>query len=139
ETHKRHENFVLVAAANTVGKGADHTYTARSRLDGATLRRFDKIKVDYSPEIEEQVCPHEELRNLLQTARAKVRDLKASEVISTGCLLRAYMQLQAGVELKDILESLTMGWPEELVKQCGLNVAKFPKAKKEEKESELQD
>ncbi len=129
QTFKKSDKFVFVAAANTCGRGADHVYNGRNRLDGATLRRFDKIPVGYVPEIEEQLCPDEKLRKLLQDARAKVQELKASEIISSGCMARAHAQMQAGQTLERTLQKLTMGWPEQLVSQCGLNIKSFPSPK----------
>lgn len=120
---KRHENFVFIGACNTFGKGADGVYTGRSRLDGATLTRFVKIHVDYSEEIEEQVCPNKPLRQLFQKARKKLKEMKSQEIVSTRCIAQAYQQHAAGVSLGEILTSFTLGWPEELVSQAGLNVA----------------
>lgn len=124
---KRHDNFVFIGAANTVGKGADGVYTGRARLDGATLTRFVKIAVDYCEEIEKQVCPDRELRELLQEARTKLRSMKSQEILSTRCLAAAYAQKCAGVEMNEILASLTMGWPDDLAKQVGLVVVEAAK------------
>ena len=49
---KAHENFRVLAAGNTLGTGADETYTGRYHLDGASLNRFSLIKVDYDKRIE---------------------------------------------------------------------------------------
>lgn len=47
-----HENFRCMGAGNTCGTGADDTYTGRYHLDGATLNRFGKVRLDYDREIE---------------------------------------------------------------------------------------
>jgi MoxR-like ATPase len=141
ENIARNENFVFIGACNTVGRGADAVYTGRARLDGATLTRFIKIMVNYSNEIEEQVCPDDDLRKLLQAARSKLADLSSPEIISTRCMEAAYLQRKAGVSLKEILESLTMGWNEELVKQCGLTPSKpvWPEEVKKSKKKKHSD
>lgn len=120
ETIARHEKFVFVGAANTVGKGGDGVYTGRNRLDAATLDRFVLIAIDYNKEIEERVCPDQELRERLQNARHRLRDLKSQEIISTRALERSYLLKQASIPLHEILASLTMGWPTEVVEQVGL-------------------
>jgi hypothetical protein len=45
ETIERHPNFVPVAAANTMGTGADRNYTGRRRLDAAALDRWTMGRV----------------------------------------------------------------------------------------------
>ncbi len=47
-----HENAYFIAAANTIGLGANRTYVGRTPLDGATLDRFDRIHVAYDEAME---------------------------------------------------------------------------------------
>ena len=51
---KKHPDFVVLAAANTFGKGADAEYVGRNALDAATLDRFraGMVHMDYSAEVE---------------------------------------------------------------------------------------
>lgn len=116
----RHKDFIFIGAANTVGKGGDFVYTGRNRLDGATLDRFVVVFVKYDDKIEMVVCPDEELRTKLQEARKKLLELNSKEIISTRGLEQAYLQKTAGIEMKEIVESLTAGWPKEIVTQTGL-------------------
>lgn len=53
---QKHKDFVLIAGANTVGKGADRTYNARLQIDGATLDRFIFMEFGYDPAIEAMMC-----------------------------------------------------------------------------------
>jgi MoxR-like ATPase len=124
KTIARHANFHCVAAANTTGRGGDAIYTGRARLDAATLDRFCVVEVDYSDEIEFQICPDTALRTALQEARKKLRELRSTEVISTRTLERAHLQLAAGVAKDDVRKSIIAGWPEEVVEQCGLGGSK---------------
>lgn len=50
----KHDDFVLVATANTFGHGADRAYVGRNQLDEATLSRFraGQIDMDYDERIE---------------------------------------------------------------------------------------
>jgi hypothetical protein len=48
----RHANFRVIAGANTKGTGAVAGYTARVRLDAATLDRFAVIELNYDPGLE---------------------------------------------------------------------------------------
>jgi cobaltochelatase CobS len=48
----QHEHFVPIAAANTMGLGANRKYTGRNRLDAATLDRWFKIRVEFDKQLE---------------------------------------------------------------------------------------
>lgn len=52
---KRHKDCIVIAAANTVGKGADRIYTGRNALDGASLDRFACFEMDYDESVEESM------------------------------------------------------------------------------------
>jgi len=49
---KKHEDFVLIAGANTIGQGADRQYVGRNQIDAATLDRFANLVWEYDPTIE---------------------------------------------------------------------------------------
>jgi len=48
----RHENFVLIGAANTFGRGADRLYVGRMELDAATRDRFVMLNWDHDRALE---------------------------------------------------------------------------------------
>lgn len=126
ENVKRHKDFVFIAACNTFGKGADATYTGRNRLDAASLRRFagSMIAVTYNLDIERVVCPDENLRTTLQTARTNLANVSSTEIVSTGCLKNAYDLYSNGVSYKEIRESLTLSWPDDLKKLMPTKLSK---------------
>lgn len=51
-----HPNFRVIAAGNTLGTGADSQYVGRYCLDRASLDRFAVVKIDYSPDIDIEIC-----------------------------------------------------------------------------------
>jgi hypothetical protein len=53
---RKHEDFVLVAGANTIGLGADRQYVGRQQIDAATLDRFVLLDWPYDPRIEALAC-----------------------------------------------------------------------------------
>lgn len=57
EEIRKSKNFIVVATGNTWGVGATRLYTARSRLDAATLDRFrqGRVEIDYDPNIERNI------------------------------------------------------------------------------------
>lgn len=58
---KKHKDFVIVAAANTFGHGADAMYVGRNQLDAATLDRFTAglIVMDYNRDVESSIATPE--------------------------------------------------------------------------------
>jgi hypothetical protein len=51
-----HPHFRLIAAANTLGKGANATYSGRSRMDFAFLNRFIHLAWDYDETLEMEIA-----------------------------------------------------------------------------------
>jgi cobaltochelatase CobS len=49
---EKHPDFVLVAAANTTGQGANRQYVGRCQIDAATLDRFVFLPLDYDVTLE---------------------------------------------------------------------------------------
>lgn len=53
---KKHDDFIMMACANTFGTGADRQYVGRNQLDAATLDRFAVIEWDYDESLEAMRC-----------------------------------------------------------------------------------
>ena len=49
---ERHPDAVFVAAANTIGRGADVRYIGRNALDATTLDRFVFVRMDIDENLE---------------------------------------------------------------------------------------
>ena len=64
---KRHENFVLIATANTFGHGATAEYVGRNPLDAAFLDRFASLTIGYDNEVEEAMLQSVGLDAILAT------------------------------------------------------------------------
>lgn len=77
ETVARHPQFRVVAGANTKGVGAVAGYTARQRLDAATLNRFAVLEMTYDADLERAVALGSPLPK--RTPWAKVTDQAAIE------------------------------------------------------------
>lgn len=69
---KRHENFVLIATANTFGHGATAEYVGRNPLDAAFLDRFASLTIGYDNEVEEAMLQSVGLEPTLATKWLKV-------------------------------------------------------------------
>ena len=109
---KRHPDFICVAAANTVGTGADRMYSGRNKLDDATMDRFriGKTLMNYDSEVESQLCPNDRLRNRLIAYREGINANRLERAMSTRFMKDAHDMVEAGWDQKDVDESFFEGW-----------------------------
>ena len=91
----RHDDFVLVAACNTWGKGADRQFVGRNQLDESTLRRFrfGTIEMDYDTNVERALCPDATLFDKLVTLREKIRENQLERTVTTADFDRGFHHL----------------------------------------------
>jgi cobaltochelatase CobS len=115
ESIERHKDFHFVGTANTFGKGGNNVYTGRSRLDAATLDRFTVIEVDYMKEVEDTICPHDELASWLRSCRDIIKTKGSQEVISYRAFDKAYKLHVIGFTKEKIGEILFASFPESTI------------------------
>lgn len=116
ERISRHDDFVLVASANTYGHGQSREYVGRSALDAAFLDRFvgSTISLDYDPDLERQLVPDDTLRSRVQSMRSTCRELKLRRIVSTRALKAAHTLMTALDDtLDDAMLAVTEGWTPE--------------------------
>lgn len=102
EPVKKHENFRMIAAANTYGNGADRIYVGRNQLDGATLDRFAFVAWDYDEKLESQLCGNPGWVARVQKLRAAVAREKARIIISPRATIYGAGLLADGVPQSDV-------------------------------------
>lgn len=121
ETITRHPKFRILAGANTKGTGAVAGYTARQKLDAATLDRFGKIELVYDERLEEILCCGDsELvapkwnavhyaeggdRRWVHWVR-KARKTATSVLISPRATYLGVKALRAGIPVAEVAEAL---------------------------------
>ena len=88
-----HEDFRVIAAGNTCGRGADEVYNGRMQLDGATLNRFAYVEVEYDERIENRLANNNaDLVNF-------VRDLRKSSKKAGLPIVLSYRNISMMTEL----------------------------------------
>lgn len=88
QTIKKHENFVLLASANTFGTGATAKYIGSQGLNAATLDRFVFVHVPYDNKMEMRLAPNKAWCNHVQDMRKRAENLKINHVISPRATLQ---------------------------------------------------
>lgn len=84
-----HEDFRVVAAANTVGMGASAEYVGRNQLDAATLDRFVQIKFDYDPNVETQLSYSPEMYTFITDLRKSIAKNDVRYIVSMRATINA--------------------------------------------------
>lgn len=97
---KKHENFRVIATANTFGNGADRMYVGRNQLDAATLDRFATFDVDYSEQIEKSISTNNVWYELVIQVRNRINDLKIRHVVSTRAIVMGQQAIAAGMSFE---------------------------------------
>jgi len=104
----KHEDFRMVATANTFGHGASRQYVGRNQLDAATLDRFVTITWDIDDRVEASLAGTEvDGKKWLAVVRAvrkkAIDELELRVVISPRATLRGATLLAAGMPFEDVL------------------------------------
>lgn len=115
---ERHPDAVIIAAANTFGRGATREYVGRNKLDEASLKRFSFLEWEYDEELEESTCIDKAWCRYVQKVRAKVQ-AKGLRVLVTGHdVHRGARLLAAGLEKAQVAKmTMFAGVSAEIVSQ----------------------
>ena len=103
---KKHSDFVGIAAANTVGKGADRIYVGRCQIDGATLDRFLFMDWDYDEALERTLAlginkKSGEWVDRVQALRHAALAVNIRHIISPRASMKGAQMLGAGFSVQE--------------------------------------
>lgn len=76
------DNFRIITAGNTLGRGADSKYIARNMIDIASLDRFFYINIDYDRDIEFYLCHDYTLIDFVEGIRKILKKQQIAQVIT---------------------------------------------------------
>lgn len=115
---KAHENFIVIAAGNTAGRGASDAYNGRFQLDASTLDRFVFIELEYNQDIELVNANQDaELVEFAHALRYQIENQCLTYTFSTRAIKRIAIASAAGMDIKKALkQSLCGGWAVEDIK-----------------------
>jgi len=118
-TAVRHPDFILLAAANTWGTGADRVYVGRNQLDGATINRFQMgtIEMDYDPKLEKALVPAAIL-TWGHSVRKTIKDNRLRRTLSTRDMQNAAKLAGAGLKAAEWKSHYFAGWSADEKAKC---------------------
>lgn len=99
---KKHRDFVLIAAANTFGTGANRQYVGRNQLDAATLDRFSIIEFETDEKLETDLSADKTWAAFVQAVRKEFANER--EVISPRATLQGCKLLAVGFSPKYVAQ-----------------------------------
>lgn len=102
---QKHEDFRVIATANTWGNGKSFEYVGRNKIDAATLDRFIYWEVLYDKDIERSLYPDEEILEVFWGLREAADESKTRYIFSTRGIQYSYILRKAGTDLKKIVKS----------------------------------
>ena len=119
----RHPDFVLIAAANTFGNGANRMYVGRNQLDESTLDRFriGQVVMDYDMHLEESILSDTDLLERLWNIRREAAECQLRRVVSTRFIAKAATMRAAGWSADRIIGQLVCGWTQDERSKVGVN------------------
>lgn len=122
----RHPNFVLLAAANTFGTGADAQYVGRNQLDAAFLSRFAGavLEVTYDEALERQLVTAEWYADF-NRVRVAANTARLRRVLGTRELLAGQKLLRGGKDSAQVWRRLTAGWTPDERRKAGVPTIMF--------------
>ena len=103
---ERHADFIMIAAGNTFGRGANRSYVGRNQLDAATLDRFCVVEHDYDEVLEKALCSNDAWCKRVQAYRKAADDLGERVVISPRASMKGAQMLKAGMKLERVEETV---------------------------------
>lgn len=126
---RKHDDFRMVATANTYGHGASRQYVGRNQLDAATLDRFVTISWDIDDKVESNLAGTTDIgKKWLAVVRAvrkkAIDELELRVVISPRATQRGAILLATGMSFDEVLPIALTGNMPASEREGLVNVAK---------------
>ena len=101
---KKHDDFILIAAANTYGLGGDIQYVGRNQLDAATLDRFIVLDFPYDEKLEATFTKNKKWFDRVVLTRKTASKLHERVVISPRATVNGAKLLDIGFPEKQVVD-----------------------------------
>lgn len=101
-----HEDFRIVACANTYGLGCNDVYVGRYQLDGASLDRFATIYFDYDNELEKNLVENKDWAEFVQELRKRIQEKQIKHIVSMRATIYGDKLLKAEIPFETIVNEI---------------------------------
>jgi len=101
---KAHDNFRFVGTANTNLRGASNGFTARNKIDSATIDRFCVIEWKLDEELEEKIADNKGWVEIVRKARQTAQERLDGVEITPRASYDGATLLRAGVDIDKVIQ-----------------------------------
>ena len=101
----KHENFRVIATANTWGNGKNFEYIGRNKIDAATLDRFAALEYNYDKDLERLLYPDDDILEVFWALRESALKNQVRAIFSMRGIKYCYECKQRGMDLEKIVRA----------------------------------
>jgi hypothetical protein len=99
-----HPDCVIIATANTIGKGATMIYSGRRPIDGSTLKRFKTITWNYDEKMERRLAGNPAWVDIVQHFRRTIEGAGLPHIVSPVDSIEGAQLVALGKPLRQTME-----------------------------------
>lgn len=100
---KKHKDFYILGAGNTLGNGGDRIYTAREELDASTIDRFAVVPFGYDEKLERELAGNEKIYEFITAVRKAVEETGLRYVVSMRAT-KSLAQLYGKMDIQELVK-----------------------------------
>lgn len=104
----KHEDFIVIASANTYGAGANAQYIGSQGLNAATLNRFVFMDFPYDEKMERRLATNKSWVSHVQSVRKAVEKIALKQVVSPRDTIYGCKLLSTKVFTWEEIEGMTI-------------------------------
>jgi hypothetical protein len=104
EVIRAHDNFRFVGTANTNLRGAKNGFTARNKLDSATIDRFVVIEWELDEDLEEKITNNKQWLDIVRKCREVANNELEGVTITPRSSYDGARLLEVGVGVNDVIQ-----------------------------------
>ena len=114
---KKHKDFYILGAGNTLGNGGDRVYTARDEMDASTIDRFAVVPFGYDEKLEREIAGDNNIYEFVTAVRKAVEDTGLRYVVSMRAT-KSLAQLYGKMDIQELVKYVVCKNIKTVVQNC---------------------